>query len=904
MDVEKVRRVRKERKIDEFMIAEQRKAHGQEYGARASVGSQQMSTHGPLNAVTDSPPTRSDETIICLPSTSFLNIWCNPLPTSALDSTMADGAASIPVQTDPPANRGRNNRNRGGGGGGAGRGPRQPREQQDGEQPSRGGGRNRGRGGRATRGGSIGVGNASQPIEPSAEQVLAKEKALALVPQDTNGDDVEAEVCFICASPVVHQSVAPCNHRTCHICSLRLRALYKTKTCAHCRSSAEEVIFTDDANKRYEDYSQAELAQVDDNLGIHYESQEIFEDTILLLRYNCPDASCDAACLGWPDLHRHVKSVHQKQMCDLCTRNKKVFTHEHELFTKPELQRHEKYGDDVPGADNQSGFKGHPECGFCRQRFYGDDDLFSHCRDRHERCHLCDRRDGGRKPQYYVDYNALEVHFRKDHFVCPDQECLEKKFVVFDSDMDLKAHQLEAHPNGLTKDARRDARRVDISGFDYRAPHQQDRPQRNANRERRGGREGGGGGGRGRDPNAEPLPVSSAQPLGRAELAYQRQMAIQSAQSVSTRNFGGRLTQQTETYAARPPANAPDPATITAPRPVEPAAPSLGSLSLQPSSATPRTTSPDRSMAGLTPQEQARRLRHNAVNERASNLLGNDQTKLAEFRNKVSVYRQGAMTADRLIDAFFSLFDTSSTELGKLVKELADIFEIATKRDQLLKAWNNWRSINEDYPSLPQSAVGQSGPSNSAASVLGNGLGSKRILNLKSSTQQSSRSNNTRSYGSAVAPHSSGNPSSAANLSFPPLSVSSRSSSHMAGPAARVNPTQASWLNSAPEMAQPSRSGTPSNNNMNSKAPGRGGDVFPSLPKAQKPTSTVFSPGYTGPGVRRVNAGGPSSVAWGGGGGGGGGSGAQSPAAVDESEQQKIVRKGKQGKKQVLFNWG
>lgn len=50
-------------------------------------------------------------------------------------------------------------------------------------------------------------------------------------------EDLEAEVCFICASPVVHNSVAPCNHRTCHICALRMRALYKTKDCAHCRVS-------------------------------------------------------------------------------------------------------------------------------------------------------------------------------------------------------------------------------------------------------------------------------------------------------------------------------------------------------------------------------------------------------------------------------------------------------------------------------------------------------------------------------------------------------------------------------------------------------------------------------------------------------------------------------------------
>ena len=49
--------------------------------------------------------------------------------------------------------------------------------------------------------------------------------------------DVEAEVCFICASPVEHNCVAPCNHRTCHICALRMRALYKKTECTHCRVS-------------------------------------------------------------------------------------------------------------------------------------------------------------------------------------------------------------------------------------------------------------------------------------------------------------------------------------------------------------------------------------------------------------------------------------------------------------------------------------------------------------------------------------------------------------------------------------------------------------------------------------------------------------------------------------------
>lgn len=52
----------------------------------------------------------------------------------------------------------------------------------------------------------------------------------------------DSEVCFICASPIEHLSIAPCNHQTCHICSLRLRALYKTRACAHCRVSPTSIL--------------------------------------------------------------------------------------------------------------------------------------------------------------------------------------------------------------------------------------------------------------------------------------------------------------------------------------------------------------------------------------------------------------------------------------------------------------------------------------------------------------------------------------------------------------------------------------------------------------------------------------------------------------------------------------
>jgi len=567
---------------------------------------------------------------------------------------------------------------------------------------------------------------------------------------------------------------------------------------------------------------------------------------------------------------------------DLCTRNKKVFTHEHELFTFAELRKHQKFGDDNPGAIDQSGFKGHPECGFCRQRFYGDDELFQHCRDKHERCHLCDRRNEGRNQQYYLNYDDLENHFRKDHFLCPERDCLEKKFIVFDSEIDLKAHQLEVHPNGLSKDALKDARRVDMSGFQLRSQGQEVDGRRRGPTHRDGRGDRGGGRGRGRDPNAEPLPPSSAQPMTRAEIAYQRQMALQNASSNSPGSYGGRSAgtgpTPTEAFAARPRVSATEPSTVTAPRPIATPTDSLtnGVSQLNLNAHSSSTTQ-------HTPQEQARLLRHSAVTERAANLLRNDQTKLQEFRSSVSSYRSSQITATQLIDGFFALFDTASSELGKLVKELADIFENQLKREGLLKAWSDWKAINEDYPSLPGSATGQSQSGGPTAH------GGSRVLKLKSSTAQSSRSavNREASWKTTTTTSSS---------VFPPLVAAS--SSHRIG----AKPGQTPWASSssATQMSPaPSRAASSVALNKNAL----GSDAFPALPVAPKPTSTFFSPGYTGAGVRRDNAGQNTGAnAWASGGGLGTSNVSSAPTTLDEASGGK--KKGNKNKKQTLFHFG
>jgi E3 ubiquitin-protein ligase ZNF598 len=613
-----------------------------------------------------------------------------------------------------------------------------------------------------------------------------------------------------------------------------------------------------DEDKRFEDFTDNDIAFTDSSLGIKYANNDIHEDTLLLLRYNCPDPSCDVACLGWPDLHRHVRSVHNKMMCDLCTRNKKVFTHEHELFTKDELKRHEQKGDDKPGAIDQSGFRGHPLCGFCKRHFYSDDELYTHCRERHERCHICDRQNSGR-PTYFNNYNTLEDHFRKEHYMCMDRECLEKKFVVFESEMDLKAHQLEEHPNGLTKDARR----VDLSDFSYRERYQPQRGGRGS--QRSGGR--GGGRGRGRDPNSDPLPQSSAQPMRRDELAFQRQMAMQNSPPIPQRGFSGNLTpsEPAQNESLRQPAALAAPVAPTAP--ISDPFPSLSDINRAlPNSSAPTT---------LTREQEVRQMRHQAVTDRAVQLLKNDQAKLSTFRSNISSYTHSSITATQLIESFFALFDTSSAELGKLVKELVDIFEIPAKRDNLLKAWNDWKAINEDYPSLPGSSAA-AGPSSH---------GGSRVLRLKSSTAQSSRSgiSRTASWGTA----------STASLTSTPA-ASNKSN----------RPVTTPWAGTSTAATTLSSSSLSASSKVRQKGPATVPDAsaFPALPVAAKPVTTLFSRGYNGLGVIR-NGGSSSSSSmnvW----------NSKPVEDVQENVEETVTSVGanekKKGsrKKQTLMHWG
>lgn len=82
------------------------------------------------------------------------------------------------------------------------------------------------------------------PAQISVKQASVKSspkgKAKTKNPPPSEEAD-ESEICFICAEPVRYYALGVCSHRTCHICAIRMRALYKKLDCTYCKVSQETI---------------------------------------------------------------------------------------------------------------------------------------------------------------------------------------------------------------------------------------------------------------------------------------------------------------------------------------------------------------------------------------------------------------------------------------------------------------------------------------------------------------------------------------------------------------------------------------------------------------------------------------------------------------------------------------
>ncbi|SCW01238.1 LAFE_0D08174g1_1 [Lachancea fermentati] len=249
----------------------------------------------------------------------------------------------------------------------------------------------------------------------------------------------EGELCIICADHMKYAALSPCHHVTCNKCTFRQRALYGKKTCLVCRTDVKLVVFTADTAANFDDFSPSNYVEVNESYGVAFTSSDVSSATLRLLEFICPYGdSGDLDYGSFKKFNAHLKSAHNKTICMICAQHKKAFPSELKIYTPNQLRAHQSKGD-------FEGFQGHPMCGFCSgQRFYSDDELAVHMRDRHERCHICDQIDS-KHPQFFKDYDQLFQHFKHEHFICTVQSCLDSKFVVFRDDLDLQAHILREH---------------------------------------------------------------------------------------------------------------------------------------------------------------------------------------------------------------------------------------------------------------------------------------------------------------------------------------------------------------------------------------------------------------------------------------------------------------------------
>ena len=114
----------------------------------------------------------------------------------------------------------------------------QPQSGPSGRGQKRGG--NRGRGGHRGRGrgqanAGRGGGPNAAPTEGSPAAVVQSTTTSDSVQDAETGTEAEETLCHICTEPIKYFAVSECNHRTCHVCAVRLRALYKKLECVMCK---------------------------------------------------------------------------------------------------------------------------------------------------------------------------------------------------------------------------------------------------------------------------------------------------------------------------------------------------------------------------------------------------------------------------------------------------------------------------------------------------------------------------------------------------------------------------------------------------------------------------------------------------------------------------------------------
>ncbi|KAJ6795616.1 zinc finger protein 598-like [Iris pallida] len=306
--------------------------------------------------------------------------------------------------------------------------------------------------------------------------------------------------CAVCADSLEWAAYGSCGHReVCSTCVVRLRFVLDDRRCCICKTECPTVFITKamgDYTRVITDFSAFPPGASEGQIGsfwYHEGSQAYFDDVD---QYRMIKAMCRLSCSicdknaeeqgseaakrrskfrNIEQLKGHLFHQHRMFMCSLCMEGRKVFISEQKLYTRSQLNQHINTGDsEVDGTETErGGFMGHPMCEFCRNPFYGDNELYMHMSTEHYTCHICQRQHPGQY-DYFRNYDDLETHFRQDHFLCEDEACLGKKFIVFQSEAEMKRHSTIEHGGHMSRSKRNAALQIPTS-FRYRSNDQEQR---------------------------------------------------------------------------------------------------------------------------------------------------------------------------------------------------------------------------------------------------------------------------------------------------------------------------------------------------------------------------------------------------------------------------------------------
>ncbi|KAJ9095698.1 hypothetical protein QFC21_005570 [Naganishia friedmannii] len=398
----------------------------------------------------------------------------------------------------------------------------------------------------------------------------------------------------------------------------------------------------------------------------------------------------------------------------------------------------------------------HPMCEFCHEAFFGADELFKHMRTKHEECFVC--KEQGQRDVYFRDYLKLEAHFNHAHHPCTEQICLEKKFVVFGSEVDLKAHMVNEHGAKMNSKDRHRARQIEV-GFVHFGPDDSFIPPEPSAAQRRNNQ----------TARPEPSDQFSRVPRGGRHTAPQSQQLPQPPNDREARRaFERTLTINDD------------------------------------NSGNGSRNSKNRSQAPADVTEAAVAARHAQVMDLVMSMVDYSEPKMASFRNSVRAFKNNEAGARDMIYTIYSVLNSDQESTVKIARDIVGLFNGDTeKQKSILEAVNEFKiDRRNEFPTLGD------GPTGVGTEFAG--IASGKILSAKRVTQPGSNSNAIwdrveRAAASApvnrpVSTGPGGRKVPGASGSFPALGPGSKSASKASGSSATP------W---AGRTAPPTRSGFP-----------------------------------------------------------------------------------------------